>query len=120
MAHDAVLRVLRWRHLVAAEERRSVELSFLHPAIRQSVQDVQQQLNGEGFDFHVFEAFRSPQRQAYLYAQGRTRPGKVVTYAEPWLSYHQYGLAVDFVLKTNGNWDWSTSGAKAKAWKRLH
>jgi peptidoglycan L-alanyl-D-glutamate endopeptidase CwlK len=105
---------------MAAEDRRSVELPFLHPAIRQSVQEVQQQLNGEGFDFHIFEAFRSPQRQAYLYAQGRTRPGNIVTYAQPWLSYHQYGLAVDFVLKTNGNWDWSTSGAKAKAWKRLH
>jgi peptidoglycan L-alanyl-D-glutamate endopeptidase CwlK len=105
---------------MAAEDRRSVELPFLHPAIRQSVQDVQRQLNDEGFDFHIFEAFRSPQRQAYLYAQGRTRHGNIVTNAKPWLSYHQYGLAVDFVLKTNGSWDWGTSGAKAKMWKRLH
>lgn len=105
---------------MASEDQRSADVALLHPAIRQSVQDVQQQLNSEGFDFHIFEAYRSPQRQAYLYAQGRTRPGGIVTYAKSWTSYHQYGLAVDFVLKTNGNWDWSSSGPKAQAWKRLH
>jgi peptidoglycan L-alanyl-D-glutamate endopeptidase CwlK len=105
---------------MADEDRRSVELAFLHPAIRERVQAIQGELNGAGLNFHVFEAFRSPQRQAYLYAQGRTRPGKIVTYAQPWKSYHQYGLAVDFVLKTNGNWDWSDDGANAAAWKQLH
>ena len=105
---------------MAGEDRRSDELAFLHPAIRERVQAIQGELNGAGLNFHVFEAFRSPQRQAYLYAQGRTRPGKIVTYAEPWKSYHQYGLAVDFVLKTNGNWDWSDNGPNAAAWKQLH
>ncbi|MGX9427038.1 MULTISPECIES: glycosyl hydrolase 108 family protein [Bradyrhizobium] len=105
---------------MAGEDRRSVELAFLHPAIRERVQAIQHELNGAGFNFHIFEAFRSPQRQAYLYAQGRTRPGNIVTYARPWTSYHQYGLAVDFVLKTNGNWDWSDGRANAVAWKQLH
>ena len=105
---------------MAGEDRRSVDLAFLHPAIRQSVQTIQRQLHSEGHPFEIFEAFRSPHRQAYLYAQGRTRPGNIVTKAQPWMSYHQYGLAVDFVVKINGQWDWSDSGPSAAAWKRLH
>jgi peptidoglycan L-alanyl-D-glutamate endopeptidase CwlK len=105
---------------MAGEDQRSVEIAFLHPAIRQAVQSIQTELNSEGFNFQIFEAFRSPKRQAYLYAQGRTRSGNIVTKARSWTSYHQYGLAVDFVLKTNGNWDWSDSGPNAAGWKRLH
>jgi peptidoglycan L-alanyl-D-glutamate endopeptidase CwlK len=67
----------------------------------------------------LFEGYRSPRRQQLLYAQGRTLPGPVVTRALPWKSYHQYGLAADFVLFENGQWSWDTSGAKAAWWKRL-
>lgn len=105
---------------MAGEERRSVELAYLHPAIRSNVKSVLQALNDEGHGFALFEAYRTPQRQAWLYGQGRTRSGNIVTFAPAWTSYHQYGLAVDIVLKTNGAWDWTTSGAKAAAWKRLH
>jgi peptidoglycan L-alanyl-D-glutamate endopeptidase CwlK len=55
-----------------------------------------------------------------LYAQGRTKVGNIVTYAKSWSSYHQYGLAVDFVLYTDDNWSWETSGVKANWWKQLH
>jgi peptidoglycan LD-endopeptidase CwlK len=105
---------------MAGEDRRSVELAFLHPDIRESVRAIQRQVNGEGFPFEIFEAYRSPQRQSSLYAQGRNRPGNVVTKARPWTSYHQYGLAVDFVLKINGNWSWNDTGPNAAAWRRLH
>lgn len=33
--------------------------------------------------------------QAQLYAQGRTAPGKIVTYSKPGDSLHHYGLAID-------------------------
>jgi peptidoglycan L-alanyl-D-glutamate endopeptidase CwlK len=36
--------------------------------------------------------------QAELYAQGRTKPGKIVTWAKPGYSWHNYGLAFDIVL----------------------
>jgi peptidoglycan L-alanyl-D-glutamate endopeptidase CwlK len=81
---------------------------------------VVQRLNAEGYPFQIFEAFRSPQRQAYLYAQGRTRPGSIVTRAKPWASYHQYGLAVDLVLRLNGQWSWTTSGQYRAGWDRMH
>lgn len=56
----------------------------------------------------ITEVKRSPDRQAELYAQGRTKPGKIVTNAPPGSSYHEYGLAADFVLLIDGkeiNWD---------------
>lgn len=105
---------------MSLEDKRQAELSALHPAIRDRVKKIKAELNNLGFAFEIFEAYRSPQRQAYLYAQGRDRPGNIVTKAPPWTSYHQYGLAVDFVLKINGNWDWSSSGANAAAWTKLH
>jgi peptidoglycan L-alanyl-D-glutamate endopeptidase CwlK len=36
--------------------------------------------------------------QDVLYAQGRSKPGKVVTNAKGGQSYHNYGLAIDIVL----------------------
>jgi peptidoglycan LD-endopeptidase CwlK len=99
---------------------RDTDLSHLHPAFRQSVQQVLQQCAQEQLPFRVFEAYRSPHRQAFLYAQGRTRPGSIVTYAQPWSSYHQYGLAADFVLHIHGTWSWDDSGPRRQWWARLH
>lgn len=100
---------------------RNNDLSFLHPTVREAVIIIEKNLNDEGIPFKVFEAFRYPERQADLFAQGRTKPGKIVTHAEPWRSYHQYGLAVDFVLFENNKWSWDDSTAeKKKWWKRMH
>ncbi len=60
-----------------------------------------------GYEVALFEGFRFPERQQALYDQGRSKPGKIVTYAKPGESFHQYGLAVDIVGKVNGKWDWS-------------
>lgn len=47
--------------------------------------------------FRPLEGLRSPLKQQVLFEQ---RP--VVTHVGPWLSPHQYGLAVDFVAVRNG------------------
>lgn len=44
---------------------------------------------------HVLRTFVQQQE---LYSQGRTKPGKVVTWAKAGYSYHNYGLAVDICL----------------------
>lgn len=62
--------------------------------------------NDKGYEVAIFEAWRSPQRQAYLFAQGRTRPGKIVTKSKPWQSWHQFGLACDLAFRRNGQWSW--------------
>jgi peptidoglycan L-alanyl-D-glutamate endopeptidase CwlK len=100
--------------------RRDVEINHLHPLCRERVQGVLDACAREGIPFRMFEGYRSPHRQQYLYEQGRTRPGAIVTYAGPWSSIHEYGLAADFVLYENGGWSWDTSGSKEDWWSRLH
>jgi peptidoglycan L-alanyl-D-glutamate endopeptidase CwlK len=100
--------------------KRDRELLHLHPIIREKVRVLLEKLSAEGIPFQLFEGFRSPQRQQYLFEQGRTRPGSIITKARPWRSYHQYGLGADFVLYENGLWSWDTSGEKGRWWERLH
>jgi peptidoglycan L-alanyl-D-glutamate endopeptidase CwlK len=99
---------------------RDGDVSKLHPAIRDKVAAIQKKLKQEKIPFEVFEAFRTPERQAELYAKGRSKPGRKVTWVNSWGSIHQYGLAVDFVLKINGKWSWDDSGPEAAYWKRMH
>jgi D-alanyl-D-alanine carboxypeptidase len=101
------------------EPIRNSDPTLLHPVFREKASRLLIQLAGERIPFRLFEGFRSPQRQQYLYSQGRTRPGAIVTRARPWTSYHQYGLAGDFVLVENGQWSWDISGPKAAWWRRL-
>jgi len=99
---------------------RRTDFDALHPAMREAVLHVYRRCADEGIPFRMFEGFRTPQRQAWLYAQGRSRPGAKVTNAEPWTSCHQYGLAADFVLWLDNRWSWSTTGGHGRLWSRLH
>lgn len=61
--------------------------------------------------------FRTFAEQADIYAQGRTKPGKIVTKSPPGYSFHNYGLAIDIVLLIDRNGDgkyeeasWDTLG----------
>lgn len=42
--------------------------------------------------------FRTPQKQDEIYAQGRTKPGPIVTNAKGGQSNHNFGLAIDVVM----------------------
>lgn len=82
-----------------------------HPAIRQALRDIYSdicsRLTGRA-QCRFVEVLRSEARQAELYAQGRSKPGKIVTNAKAWGSGHQYGLSVDVVLILDGkeaSWD---------------
>ncbi len=67
------------------------------------------------FPIGVFEGYRSPNRQDFLYAQGRTRAGKKVTYAKAYQSAHQWGLAVDLAFYKDKKWLWD-----GWPWERVH
>lgn len=57
-------------------------------------------------DFMVVEGLRTKQRQEGLYAQGRTKPGKVVTWTMK--SKHIDGLAVDIApCNKDGSINWN-------------
>lgn len=85
-----------------------------HPAVRQALRDIYSdicsRLTGRA-QCRFVEVLRSEARQAELYAQGRSKPGKIVTNAKPGESYHQYGLALDICLIIDGkeaSWDMIT------------
>ncbi|HEY9011873.1 MAG TPA: D-alanyl-D-alanine carboxypeptidase family protein [Devosia sp.] len=105
---------------MSSNDRRDTDLSRLHPLAREKFNAVLARLTEAKLPFEIFEAYRTPQRQAWLYAQGRTRPGDIVTKADAWQSYHQYGLAADFVLRIDGQWSWTSSGKWKNAWSDLH
>lgn len=91
-------------------------IATLHPRIRQTVLDAYTHINnnllGKGVRLRFAYTTRTPEEQAELYAQGRTklfdkdgkRLGKV-TNAGPWQSIHQYSLAWDIVLLYDKNGD---------------
>jgi peptidoglycan LD-endopeptidase CwlK len=93
-------------------ERR--DLNELHPTVRAKVADVLADLQKAQLPFDVFEAYRLPSRQRKLFRQGG------VTKADAWESYHQYGMAVDLVLKENGGWSWRTDGGRLAMWDRMN
>lgn len=95
------------------------DLTLLAPGMRRAVEAVVAEMQGAGWDPWVFECNRTAERQAWIYAQGRTRPGKVVTKAASHLqSWHGHGLAVD-IIDRQKHWDatpgfWSALGAACR------
>jgi len=76
-------------------------------------------------DVWLVEGYRSPERQRWLYASGRTRPGPIVTWTLD--SHHARGWAFDLAFRGGSPWDarhpWerlrevaATCGAVAPAW----
>ena len=70
-------------------------------------------LAAQGVSVEVISGLRSWQAQAALYAQGRTKPGPIVTNAKPGSSWHNYGLAIDLGLFKAGKYLDSSSPAQA-------
>jgi hypothetical protein len=95
--------VLREAPVASAAPTTAVrDLDGVAPALQAKVQRVIDRMRQEyGHDVTVVEATRSQERQDYLFAQGRTRPGPVVTWTRD--SAHTHGNAVDVVV--DGSWD---------------
>ena len=56
----------------------------------------------DGYEPFITDGYRSNAEQTKLYDQGRTTPGKIVTYAKAGQSPHNYGLAVDLAWRRPG------------------
>lgn len=94
-------------------ETQSIEkLKQLHPKIRQYALDAYAEavrVTPVGVHPYITETIRSFHRSDELYAQGRTTKGNIVTNAKAGQSYHNYGLAIDFVLQVNGKIVWDVN-----------
>lgn len=76
-------------------------IELAHPKVRAELiailQQAEKALTGE-WKLRYTWTLRTFQQQNDLFAQGRTRPGRVVTWARGGDSWHNYGLAVDICL----------------------
>lgn len=79
--------------------------NLLHPAIRQEVIDTINSIEYYSLPLtvkiRIVQGLRTIEEQNELYAQGRTKPGSIVTNVKGGSSYHNYGLAFDFALMYN-------------------
>jgi peptidoglycan L-alanyl-D-glutamate endopeptidase CwlK len=85
----------------------SRDLCDLEIGTRRKVMDWIAGCAGRGVEILVYCTLRTPAEQALLYEIGRTRPGKIVTNAPAWQSWHNYGRAVDAVPILHGKPDWT-------------
>ncbi|WP_084134432.1 M15 family metallopeptidase [Paenibacillus harenae] len=101
----------------------------LHPVVLAKQKELLAETAKIGISVLITDGFRSSEEQDSLYAQGRTADGAVVTQVQGGNSYHNYGLAIDFALRTkegevvwdmkydgnrNGEADWMEVVAAAK------
>jgi len=89
-------------------------LEMLHPKLRSEglaiFNEINVALTGKAI-CRIAYTLRTIDEQNALYAQGRTKPGKIVTNAKGGESFHNYGLAIDIVLlkDTNGDGTFETA-----------
>src|SRR5215831_10327267 len=82
------------------------DIAKLAPRFAERVRDLIAEMERCGHDPVVAEAFRSDERQAWLYGFGREYDdgrGNVTGAATGARSWHRYGLAVDIMSKANGD-----------------
>lgn len=93
---------------------KSDKLKDVDPTLADFAKRLTKGMASIGHPMFVSEGFRSVERQAELYAQGRTAPGKIVTNAKPGESKHNTGKAVDIVFDAANPWadshPWNLAG----------
>lgn len=78
--------------------------SGMDSVVKESALEVIKRAYKEGILVQLSAGFRSYAEQNALYAQGRTKPGNIVTNAKGGYSNHNFGLAIDyFLVSDDGN-----------------
>jgi len=74
------------------------DISQLHPDLQVKVAKLKSLCEDKNLKIGIGECVRTVAEQDNLYAQGRTKPGKIVTNAKgsTYSSMHQWGVAFDF------------------------
>lgn len=93
-----------------------VEPYGLVPDIHKKALELLKRAEEKGYTLRITEGYRTPERQNELYAQGRTKPGKIVTNAKAWESAHNYRVAFDVVDRIKEySIDWEEIGEIGKS-----
>lgn len=93
----------------------SADIDDLLPSVADKCRKWEAACEAAGLSVRITSTWRSYAEQAAIYAQGRTKPGKIVTYARPGDSWHNHRRAFDFVILHNGRADWNDIKAFKKA-----
>ena len=97
----------------------SRRIEDLAPAVQQRAKALVNAAKDAGIDLLITSTYRSNEEQAALYAQGRTKPGAIVTNARPGESYHNWRCAFDVVPLRNGKPVWGTTGPDGDLWRKI-
>jgi hypothetical protein len=90
--------------------------AHLYPPFRERLQRAKVVVEQRsGMSWALIEGYRSVERQLWLYGQGRTRPGQIVTW-QRYPSWHGAGLAADLAPEREGQLWYAAPPA---AWKML-
>lgn len=81
------------------------DLDELHPKVKVLAFKLLEECKKAGLNIKISETYRTPERQDYLYSQGRSRSGNIVTYSKgsSMSSYHQWRLAFDIYNDVPGD-----------------
>jgi len=118
---DFVRANLEARAIPPMDAASEANLAKINPQLANRIRLAAADLKAQGITIRVTSSYRTFAEQDALYAQGRTKPGNIVTNAKGGQSLHNYGLAVDVVPIVNGQpkWDvpestWQKIGAAGK------
>jgi len=80
------------------------DINLLHPKAKEKALQLQVLCANAGLPLLITETLRTIQEQDALFAQGRTKPGAIVTNApgSNYSSNHQWGIAFDFCRNIRG------------------
>lgn len=81
-------------------------IAQVHPALAALIAKLDSELTVKGIQVRVVQGLRTFAEQDALYAEGRTKPGRIVTNARGGYSAHNFGYAVDLIPGVRGKDPW--------------
>jgi peptidoglycan L-alanyl-D-glutamate endopeptidase CwlK len=84
--------------IVTIDPRSAANIATLTPDAQVKAREWLLKCLEAGINVKIITGTRTYQEQAALYAKGRTAPGPKVTNARPGYSWHNFGVAWDFVV----------------------
>ena len=87
------------------------DITLCHPRLQKLAAQLLEECSKQGLQIKIGETLRTVSEQDALYAQGRTKPGNIVTNAKgsSYSSYHQWGTAFD-IYRNDGQGAYNESG----------
>jgi len=97
----------------------SRKIEDLHPKVAELCRKFITECDKQDIDILITSTYRDGESQNELYAQGRTKTGRIVTNAKAGQSMHNWKCAFDTVPLRNGKPVWGTIGADGELWHKI-